>query len=73
MTSRFADAINLNKIICILLMCMVSGGLSSAIAQITGTVTDSTGEPLIGATVMISGTSPGTSADLDGNFSIDAK
>lgn len=54
-------------------MCMVSGGLSSAIAQITGTVTDSTGEPLIGATVMISGTSTGTSADLDGNFSIDAK
>ena len=73
MTSRFTNAINLNKIICILLMCMVSGGLSSAIAQITGTVTDPTGEPLIGATVMISGTSIGTSADLDGNFSIDAK
>ena len=33
-----------------------------------GKVTDSHGEPLIGATVMIKGTDTGTVTDLDGNF-----
>lgn len=38
---------------------------------ITGTVVDAkTGEPLIGATVMVKGTSVGNSTDIDGNFSI---
>lgn len=38
---------------------------------LSGTVTDSeTGEPLIGATVVIKGTSDGTTTDFDGNFSL---
>lgn len=37
---------------------------------VTGTVTDETGEPLIGATVMVTGTSVGSSTDFDGNYSI---
>lgn len=37
---------------------------------VTGHVTDETGEDLIGATIMEKGTSNGTSADLEGNFSI---
>lgn len=37
---------------------------------VKGTVVDATGEPLIGATVMIPGTTTGTSTDLDGNFTI---
>ena len=36
----------------------------------SGIVEDSSGEPLIGATVMVAGTSIGGSTDLDGNFSI---
>ncbi len=36
----------------------------------TGTVVDSEGEPLIGASVRVEGTSIGTSADIDGNFTI---
>ena len=39
---------------------------------ITGTVTDAeTGEALIGANVLVIGTSSGTVTDLDGNYSID--
>ena len=37
---------------------------------VTGKVTDVTGEPVIGASVMEKGTSNGTVTDLDGNFSL---
>ena len=36
----------------------------------TGTVTDSNGEPIIGASVIVKGTSVGASTDFDGNFSL---
>src|SRR5699024_685911 len=39
---------------------------------ITGTVTDSEGVPLLGATVLVLGTTNGTSTDFDGNYSIAA-
>lgn len=38
--------------------------------EITGTVIDDTGLPLPGATVLIKGTSNGTTTDMDGNFSL---
>ena len=38
--------------------------------EISGTVVDATGEPIIGATVMEQGTSNGTVTDIDGNFKI---
>lgn len=41
-------------------------------SQISGTVTDETGEPLIGASVLIKGTTTGVITDLDGNYSISA-
>lgn len=44
-----------------------------ALAQkvtVTGTVTDQTGEALIGASVMEKGTTNGTSTDMDGNFQL---
>lgn len=37
---------------------------------VTGTVTDETGEPMVGATVMQKGSGNGVSTDLDGNYSI---
>lgn len=37
---------------------------------VTGTVTDATGEPVIGATVMVKGTQNGTMTDLDGNYTL---
>ena len=47
----------------------------TAIAQTqkaTGIVTDSNGEPLIGASVMVKGTTRGTTTDIDGKFSVNA-
>lgn len=35
---------------------------------VKGTVVDETGEPVIGASVMVKGTSVGCATDLDGNF-----
>ena len=40
---------------------------------ITGIITDETGLPLPGATVVIENTNRGVSTDFDGNFSIDAE
>ena len=37
---------------------------------VSGTVTDASGEPLIGATVIVKGTSTGTATDLDGGFTL---
>ena len=39
--------------------------------KITGTVVDNTGVPVIGANVVIKGTTNGTITDLDGKFSLD--
>ena len=48
--------------------------LTTAVAlaqnKITGTVFEDTGEPCIGATVMVQGTKQGTKTDLDGHFAI---
>lgn len=38
--------------------------------QINGTVTDETGEPLIGVTILIVGSNTGTTTDYDGNYSL---
>lgn len=45
---------------------------SSAMAQkkVTGTIVDAAGEPIIGASVMVKGTSNGAVTDIDGNFTI---
>lgn len=59
------------RILLIAVVCL--GWASSAPGQrtITGTVTDAeTGEPLIGANVLIVGTSSGTVTDFDGNYEL---
>lgn len=38
--------------------------------KVTGRVVDASGEPLIGATVMVEGTKDGAVTDIDGNFTI---
>ena len=40
--------------------------------QVTGTVKDSAGEPVIGAAVVVEGTTNGTTVDLDGHFVLNA-
>ncbi len=41
-------------------------------AQVSGKVTDPTGEPLIGATILLKGTSDGTITEVDGTYAINA-
>ncbi len=43
------------------------------VAEISGTVYDSTGEPIIGATVMEKGTSNGTATDIEGQFKLNCR
>ena len=40
--------------------------------KITGKVVDATGEPIIGASVLVKDTGTGAVTNLDGNFSVDA-
>lgn len=40
------------------------------LASVTGTVTDTAGEPLIGVTVTVPGTATGVSTDIDGKYTI---
>ena len=40
--------------------------------NVSGTVSDENGLPLLGATVVISGTTSGTTTDFDGNYTINA-
>jgi TonB-linked SusC/RagA family outer membrane protein len=56
----------------LLVLTLVIAGVWSLSAQrsITGKVTDQSKEPLIGATVLVEGTSTGTITDVDGMFSI---
>lgn len=53
-------------------MTLVFFVVGSAMAQrtVTGTVTDESGETLIGASVQVKGTTSGTVTDFDGNYSV---
>ena len=48
----------------------LSLGVALAQSTISGTVLEETGEPLIGATIMVQGTKQGTQTDVNGKFSI---
>lgn len=39
--------------------------------KVTGTVVDNHGEPLIGVSIVVKGTTNGTASDFDGNFTLD--
>jgi TonB-linked SusC/RagA family outer membrane protein len=60
------------KVVLALLLCFLPAFCSQTFAQqtstVTGTITDETGETLIGASIMIKGTKNGTVSDLDGNY-----
>lgn len=54
----------------LLLCALLLPGMLAAQATLTGSVTDEQGEGLIGATVLLEGTTIGAITDLDGNYSI---
>ena len=56
-----------------LTVCLLASVAASAQEKtVTGTVTDALGDPLIGATVLVQGTSNGVITDIDGRYSIQA-
>ena len=64
----------MRKILSLLAMLMLVTVLAFAQTRvITGRVTDETGQPVSGASIVIRGTSTGASADESGNFRINAK
>ena len=40
--------------------------------KVSGTISDSAGEPIVGASIMIEGTKDGTFSDVDGNYTMSA-
>lgn len=61
-----------NKLLLFLLALFISVG-SYAQTALTGNVSDTSGEPLPGASVVEKGTTNGTTTDLDGNFTLNLK
>ncbi len=53
-----------------LLMLVVSMTAVAQALTVHGTVTDNTGEPVIGGTVMVVGTQNGVATDIDGNYTL---
>jgi TonB-linked SusC/RagA family outer membrane protein len=62
--------LNLTKGILIALSWLFSVCMLAQNITVNGTVTDGSGEALIGATVLVQGTTIGTVTDIDGNFSL---
>ncbi len=56
-----------------MVLVLLFGVVGMASAQITGTVLDDEGAPLPGASIVVKGTTTGTTTDFDGNFSINAE
>ncbi len=52
-------------------LCLSVGAFAQS--TVKGTVKDASGEPIIGASVLVNGTTEGTVTDLDGNFTLDVK
>lgn len=54
------------------LMILSANAQTSGTINVKGTVKDVTGEPIIGANILVQGTSSGVITDFDGNFSLQA-
>jgi TonB-linked SusC/RagA family outer membrane protein len=60
------------KLTMFLALFIIGIGIVTAQTQVRGTVVDETGQPVIGATIQIKGTSQGTVTDVDGRFNLSA-
>lgn len=58
------------RFITALLALLLVGAQVFAQSAVSGKVTDETGEPCVGANVLIKGTTTGTMTDFDGNYSL---
>lgn len=64
----------LARFVAMILLCLAFPVAAQAqtLVNVSGVVTDENNEPLIGATVMVKGSTTGTSTDMDGKYSIKA-
>ncbi len=60
------------KTVFLLLLSVACLHVSAQQINITGTVTEESGEPLIGVSIMVQGTKTGVTTDIDGNYTIQA-
>ena len=62
--------VKMNKLLCtVMFFLCVAFGYAQQVT-VKGTVKDGSGHPLMGASVLVKGTSHGTAADFDGNFEL---
>lgn len=61
----------MKKLSLVILLVLGALGFANAQRTITGKVTDQKGEPLIGASILVTRTTVGAVTDLDGSFSLD--
>lgn len=61
---------NIQRFLLVALFMLVTIMAQAQGKAVTGTVTDQTGEAVIGATVMVKGTSNGTATDIDGKYEL---
>ncbi len=65
----YMNLVNFSKFFTLVVL-LVAGTYLQAQTNLTGTVKDDSGEPLIGASILVEGTSSGTVTDFDGNFDL---
>ncbi len=61
---------SMKKLLYCLVLMLISASAAYAQRNVTGKVVDQKGEPLIGATILVEGTSSGTVCDTDGSFTL---
>ena len=59
-----------SRLFAVALMLMTAFAVNAQTQAVSGTVTDTDGEPVIGASVMVAGSAIGTATDIDGNYSL---
>lgn len=59
-----------SKLCATLIIILMSSAVALAQKTVTGIVTDNFGDPVIGANVLVKGTTEGSITDMDGNFTI---
>lgn len=66
------NKLKINGVVTMLLLIICGYGTAFAQQNVSGTVTDASGIPLPGVTILLSGSNKGVTTDMDGNYSIAA-